>query len=174
MVYNEIMEFLESMFGFLLVGLVFLLIYMLIVLVFIVLHVIAMWRIFSKAGEKGWKAIIPFYNLYVMYKIAWKKKFFWIFVGLTFGGGLLSGVISGLTGNFVLSNSLMILQLISVIILSIIFFHKLSKSFGKDAGFTVGLIFLNTIFSLILAFGSAGYIGPGGATIDKPETGATM
>jgi arginine exporter protein ArgO len=38
----------------------------------------------------------------------------------------------------------------------------LSKSFGKDEGFTIGLIVLSFIFYPILAFGSAKYLGPYG------------
>ena len=38
----------------------------------------------------------------------------------------------------------------------------LSKSFGKDEGFTAGLIFLGFIFYPILAFGAAKYLGPYG------------
>lgn len=34
-----------------------------------VLGIVAMWKIFEKAGEPGWAAIIPFYNLYVLFKI---------------------------------------------------------------------------------------------------------
>ena len=34
---------------------------------------------------------------------------------------------------------------------------NLAKAFGKDGGFAVGLILLNTIFIMILAFGSAEY-----------------
>lgn len=34
---------------------------------------------------------------------------------------------------------------------------NLSKAFEKSSGFTVGLILLNTIFVMILAFGSAEY-----------------
>jgi hypothetical protein len=37
-----------------------------------------------------------------------------------------------------------------------------SKSYGKEEGFTVGLIFLPFIFYPILAFGSSKYIGPAG------------
>ena len=33
----------------------------------------------------------------------------------------------------------------------------LAKAFGKGAGFTVGLILLNTIFIMILGFGSSSY-----------------
>lgn len=31
--------------------------------------IIAMWRIFTKAGQPGWAAIIPFYNIYVLMKV---------------------------------------------------------------------------------------------------------
>jgi hypothetical protein len=40
--------------------------------------------------------------------------------------------------------------------------HLLSKSFGKEAGFTVGLILLGFVFYPILAFGDAEYQGPAG------------
>ena len=40
--------------------------------------------------------------------------------------------------------------------------YKLAKSFGKDAGWAVGLYFLAPIFYMILAFGSSEYVGPGG------------
>ena len=36
-----------------------------------VISVIAYWKIFTKAGEAGWKAIIPILNTYVMFKIAY-------------------------------------------------------------------------------------------------------
>ena len=35
-----------------------------------ILQIIATWKLYRKAGEKGWAAIVPFYNLYVMVKIA--------------------------------------------------------------------------------------------------------
>jgi hypothetical protein len=38
----------------------------------------------------------------------------------------------------------------------------LSKSFGKDEGFTVGLILLSPVFLPILGFGDARYLGPYG------------
>jgi hypothetical protein len=48
------------------------------------------------------------------------------------------------------------------IVLAIIVYHNLSLSFGKTAGFTVGLVLLSFIFFPILAFGDAKYLGPGG------------
>ena len=35
-----------------------------------VLQVISWWRLFQKAGEPGWKSIIPFYNIWTAVKIA--------------------------------------------------------------------------------------------------------
>jgi hypothetical protein len=32
----------------------------------IILLIAAMWKVFSKAGQPGWAAIIPIYNIYVM------------------------------------------------------------------------------------------------------------
>lgn len=49
--------------------------------------------------------------------------------------------------------------MIAAMVLSIVFYHKLSKAFGHGIGFTLGLIFLNPIFMLILAFGGSQYVG---------------
>jgi hypothetical protein len=40
--------------------------------------------------------------------------------------------------------------------------NMLSKSFGKDEGYTVGLLLLGVVFYPLLAFGDARYIGPYG------------
>jgi hypothetical protein len=40
--------------------------------------------------------------------------------------------------------------------------NMLSKSFGKDEGFTAGLILLGIVFYPILGFGEATYLGPFG------------
>ena len=50
---------------------------MIIALIFYVLLVIAGWKIFEKAGEKGWKAIVPIYNVYIMFKIVNMTSWFW-------------------------------------------------------------------------------------------------
>ena len=43
--------------------------YSIVILIFAVVLIIANWKIFSKAGEPGWAAIVPFYNQYVLFKI---------------------------------------------------------------------------------------------------------
>ena len=100
-------------------------------LVLAVLGIVAMWKIFEKAGEPGWAAIIPFYNLYVLFKITWGNgwKFLLLFIP---------------SANFVFL---------------IITMVKLAKAFGKSGGFAVGLIFLSIIFYCILAFDQSQYLG---------------
>lgn len=97
-----------------------------------VIAIIAMWKVFTKAGEEGWKSIIPIYNMVVLFKIA------------------------GLNPLMVLLYLVPIANVVVMILLNI----KLAKAFGKGGGFAAGLIFLNTIFMLILGFGDAQYVGP--------------
>lgn len=99
-----------------------------------VFMIICMWKIYTKAGKPGWAAIIPIYNIIILLEII-GKPWWWFF--------------------------LMCIPLVNLIIL-IIVYHNLSVSFGKGAGFTVGLIFLSIIFFPILAFSDAKYVGPGG------------
>lgn len=134
-------------------------------IVFYVLYIIANWKIFTKAGEKGWKSIIPIYNGYVSFRIAWKTSMFWIMLAIS----VLMGVFSSLSGGQKsgIWYYLYVAASIAVFVIYIIYCVKLSKSFGHGGGFAVGLIFLDIIFVFILAFGSSKYIGPEG------ENGAT-
>ena len=127
------------------------------VLIWYVLLVIANWKIFTKAGEAGWKSIIPIYNGYVLYKISWKPMWFWI--------SLVLGVIVGICNAITKSNDIAAVAVIAVIanianlVVTIGSLYKLSKSFGHGVGYTIGLILLNPIFTLILGFGSSQYQG---------------
>lgn len=124
------------------------------VVIFYVLVAVAQWRIFTKAGEAGWKGIIPLYNLYIQYKLTWDTKMFWYLIAVNLASSVLSFIASG----FLIAIVTFILSLAGVVIL-IMGLHKLSKAFGHGAGFTLGLIFLNPIFLLILGFGSSQYMG---------------
>ena len=97
-----------------------------------VLTLVAMWKLFVKAGRAGWKCMIPFYNTYCLYDIAWGNG--WLFL-------------------------LMFVPCVNVVV-GIMMLFKLAKAFGQGTGFGFGLLFLNTIFILILGFGSAEYVGP--------------
>ena len=43
---------------------------MLISIALSILIIVANWKLFTKAGEEGWKCLIPVYNVYVVIKIA--------------------------------------------------------------------------------------------------------
>ncbi len=115
-----------------------LIVYILVILVIAILQIVAMWKIFTKAGEKGWKSIIPVYNLVILFKV------------------------SGLSPWLVLLYLLGVIPFvgwIACLILNIVQANGLAKSFGKDIGYTIGLIFLAPIFYLILGLGKSEYVG---------------
>ena len=114
----------------------FLMTYAFIVFIIAILTIIANWKIFTKAGEKGWKSIIPIYNMVILFRISGISPW-WILLYL-----LAPVPIIGLVVSFGLM---------------IYLYLNLAKAFGKGAGFTVGLILLNTIFVMILGFGSSEY-----------------
>lgn len=52
----------SSIFGAAMLG------YLAVLLVVYILVVIAMWKVFTKAGKPGWASLIPVYNMVVMYQ----------------------------------------------------------------------------------------------------------
>ena len=124
-----------------------------------VIMVIADWRIFSKAGEAGWKSLIPILNGYVLFKLSWNGNMFWIMLLTLFGGSACTAK-AGEEGG-ILSIIGLVLTIAGLLI-ALIDVHMLSKSFGHGIGFTLGLMFLNPLFTLILAYGGSKYIGPAG------------
>ena len=129
-----------------------------ILLVLGVLLIIAHWKMFTKAGEPGWKSIIPIYSDFILFRLVWDVQNFWIYLGLTFGASLLSNI-----GQSTENNILLFLAGI-VAIGALLWYVRLSlntaKAYGKSTGFGVGLILLPNIFTLILGFGDARYVGP--------------
>ena len=119
--------------------------------------IVAHWFIYAKAGQPGWAVLIPFYNLYVLLKIVGRPAswMFWFLQIIVF-------YILFIIDPGVLTGILVFLSYVACIVFAVIVTNGLSKSFGKDAGFTVGLIFLGFVFYPILGFGKATYVGPGG------------
>lgn len=111
-----------------------------------VLEIVAYWKLFEKAGEEGWKSLIPVYSGYMIYKIGWQPAAFWLTLALAF----LTGFVPG---------SLKILFSLGLLAVHFIFCYKLAQSFGKGIGFTLGLFFLNPIFMMILGLDNSRYQG---------------
>jgi hypothetical protein len=113
------------------------------------LMIVAMWKVFAKAGQPGWASIIPIYNLYIWCKIVGRPAW-WII--------------------------LMLIPLVNIIV-GIVLCIDMAKSFGKGVGFGIGLVFLGIIFLPILGFGSAQYQGAAaaepnqGAVVSQPQQG---
>ena len=132
--------------------------YLMIAFAWWLLQIIANWRIFTKAGEAGWKSIIPIYGDYISYKIAWQPAYFWLTLILEIVSSYLQGTLE--TGESLTVYMLVILIKIILVVISIMYSIKLARAFGRGTGFAIGLIFLQPIFMLILGFGDDRYYGP--------------
>ena len=103
-------------------------VYMFFWLAVLVIAIIAMWKIFTKAGEAGWKSIIPIYNLYILLKIVGRPGW-WIL--------------------------LFLVPFVNIVV-SLVVSIDLAKSFGKSDLFgVIGLWLFSLIGHLMLGFGSA-------------------
>ena len=103
--------------------------FILIVIALCLFIIVALWRVFKKAGHPGWGILIPIYNVYLLLLIAGRPDW-WII--------------------------LYFIPLVNFIV-AIIVNIDIAKNFGKDAAFGLGLAFLGFIFYPILGFGSATY-----------------
>ena len=123
--------------------------YILFVLGLVVFYAAAMWNIYRKAGFEGWECLVPIYRILIFLKII-GKPWWWIL--------------------------LLFVPFVNIVIL-IRGANMLSYSFGKDEGFTAGLILAGFIFIPILGFGDAQYQGPYGDPVlyqvyrDRNKTG---
>lgn len=170
----------------------FSLIFFVVELAIITVMIVATWKLYKKAGEPGWAAIVPFYNSYIMYKISGKKNLFWgslvcgigtaisyavmlieayepdpYYYGARYRGGQFYSYSYGDPDiNVALIGVCAVLLLVFAIaslVLRILMCIGLAKSFGHGGGFACGLIFLNIIFICILGFSKEFvYIGPNG------------
>ena len=81
-------------------------------LVVYILSIVANYRLFEKAGEEGWKAIIPFYNYFVLCRIVMGDSlWFWL--------GFVPGI--NVFGRFYIR-------------------FKTGEAYGKTTGFNIGMM----------------------------------
>lgn len=102
--------------------------------IFCLFIVVCWWRIFSKAGQKGWKILIPIYNIYIMSKVAKVPTWAFVMVLIPF------------------------VNFIGIVIFQVYMVIGLAKAFGKESSFAVFLFFLSPIALPILAFGKSTYV----------------
>lgn len=97
-------------------------------LIFGILTVIGWWKLFSKAGQPGWLAIIPIVNILVYAQIA--------------GGWWLA--------------LLLLIPVVNIFVLAYIH-YSVAQQFGGGCLLALGLIFLTPVFAIWLGFGDAQY-----------------
>ena len=128
------------------------------------------WRMFTKAGEAGWKALVPIYSDIILFKLVWDVRAFIIYAASFVGFivlYLLSGQVvvdaQGHIGLVEASNGLFagIAYALSLVWMaySVMFAVRTSYAYGKGAVFGFGMLILPNLFSLILGFGDARYRG---------------
>lgn len=81
-------------------------------------------RIYQKAGYEWWKAIVPYYNLYIMTEFTIGNGWWFLLMFVPVVG----------------------------IILTYVMFYRLAMCFGKSTLFGIGMIFIPIVFLAILAF----------------------
>jgi Family of unknown function (DUF5684) len=101
----------------------------------IIVMIVGMWKVFEKAGQPGWAAIVPIYNGYVL--------------------------VTQIVGRDILWFILLLIPCVNLVA-SFVVCRDLAKSFGKDIGYGLGLMFLGFIFFPMLGFGKDRYLGPAG------------
>jgi Family of unknown function (DUF5684) len=98
----------------------------------IVLMIAGYWRLFEKAGQPGWAAIVPIYNVYILLKVVGRPGWWLI---------------------------LYFIPLVNVVV-DLVVSLDLASSFGRGAGYGVGVWLLPWIFVPVLGLGSAEYVAP--------------
>jgi hypothetical protein len=102
-----------------------------------VVFIVGLWKVFVKAGQPGWAALVPIYNTYILVKIAGRPGW-WLL--------------------------LFLVPLVNIAI-AIVVSIDIAKAFGQSAVFGLLLLFLlSGIGYLVLGFGDYRYIGPMGAS----------
>jgi hypothetical protein len=126
-------------------------IFFLFMLILAFISIAGMWKVYTKAGEPGWAALVPIYNMYVLARIGGKPG--WM------------GIVACLAGFIPIAG--LIIGWVLFIIISI----GVAKTFGKGVGFGLGLCFLSFIFYPILGFGSSEATGAEPKTKDYSSGG---
>ncbi|MBQ7140945.1 MAG: signal peptidase I [Bacilli bacterium] len=108
----------------------FLILLIVVLIVLIILTIVAKWKIYETANQKGYSSIIPFYNYIILLKIVELPSWYII---------------------------LLILPIINIIPFLQVN-TRLSRKFGLGIGFGIGLTILPIIFFPILAFDNYNYL----------------
>ena len=119
--------------GLAIVYMIFVIFLYLIAIAVAVVEIIAMWKVFKKAGRGGWEAIVPFYNVWTLLEISGIHGAKMFFGFIPFAGPII----------------LLVYEIKAAI--------SLSQKFHKSGGIAVLLILLSVVGYCILGFGNDTY-----------------
>ncbi len=131
-------------------------VFFVIVVILYVVSALGAYGTYKKAGANGeppWSAFVPVYNYIVLLRIVGRPKTWaWFLLLLVVSPIPFLGFLAG----------------IAFFVINIFVLNDLSKSFGHEAAFTVGLVLIPVIFFYILWLGPSQYRGPAGpAALDS-------
>lgn len=140
-------------------------------LILAVFDVIAMWKLFEKAGEKGWTVLIPIYNSFQMAKIATGSyTLAWVYLAVS-GIYAVMTIMSNLIMRFGSDNShifypvFMIFMLVVMLAFAVLggyISFMFSKAYNKPLIWNICMIFLSPILIIVMGFDkNTIYVGAG-------------
>lgn len=121
----------------------------------------------QRQEELGGKCLIPVYNIYVLFDMVWETRQFGIYLVMFMAYYIFMLLGSSISGVFTI---FALIFGIAMLVWSIRLLNHLSTCFGHGPWFTVGLLFLNTIFVMILGFGDSKYCHLGKVVAEKKES----
>ena len=118
-----------------------------------ILRIIALWNAFERAGEPGWKALVPIYCSYIQYKLSGMKNWFWY--------GLLIAVIAWIVAACIPDQQELITNIGSAItwIIYIVMLFKFAIKYGWGVFTSILFVLFYPICILVLGFGNYPYEG---------------
>jgi len=116
---------------------------------------VAEWKLFTKAGEKGWKALIPFYSIFVSHHLIGMRHIWFILDIVFWAAEIALEMIKGVP--LWIEDTFFYIAILLTIMSEILHIMKLCYCYTKSELFGIGLFLLPPVFSLILAFDKSEY-----------------
>ena len=116
------------------------------------------WNVLKKAGEQGWKSLIPFHNLFLSHHIAGMSHAWFILEIIFWIVETVLALAPAVPDWLEISCGIVIA--IFTIVSEIIHLNKLCNCFGKPLSFKIGMFLIPEVFMMILGFDKSVYTAP--------------
>ena len=126
-----------------------LLVFLLVLVAFIgVLPIAGKWKVYGKLGMPGWYSIIPVYADYKLCERVHRTD-----DSRTFAMAYLIVLICSWV--FCWVDTVGVLLALVQLVMDIIVLNDMSRAFGKETGYTIGLVIMGFVFWTMLGFGAS-------------------